>query len=116
MSWVFMVLIAILLLAVLLIEFRAIREGDEREHHAPGYALVMGGVVMIGIGIAGAMSDQAAMALLASAAGLILVVLGATLLVVCRRCPAHGHSGRARGPLGARPASSGTTHILRPRR
>jgi uncharacterized membrane protein len=78
MSWVFMVLIAILLLAVVLIELRAIREGDEREHHAPGYALVMGGVVMIGIGIAGAMSDQAAIALLASAVGLILVVLGAT--------------------------------------
>ena len=58
--------------------FRAVREGDEREHHAPGYALVMGGVIMIGIGIAGAMSDQAAMALLASAAGLILVALGAT--------------------------------------
>ena len=78
MSWVFMVSIAILLLAVVLIEFRAIREGDERQHHAPGYALVLGGVVVIGIGVAAAASDQTAIALLASAAGLISVVLGAT--------------------------------------
>jgi hypothetical protein len=78
MSWVFVVSIAILLLAIVLIEFRAIREGDERKHHAPGYALVLGGLVVIGIGIAAAMTDQAAIALLASTAGLISVAFGAT--------------------------------------
>ena len=78
MSWVFMVSIAILLVAIVLIELRAIRMGDERKHHAPGYALVMGGLVAIGLGIAAAMSEQEAIALLASSAGLLSVVLGAT--------------------------------------
>ena len=78
MSWVFMVSIAILLVAIVLIEVRAVRVGDEREHHAPGYALVMGGLVAIGLGIAAAMSEQEAIALLASSAGLLAVVLGAT--------------------------------------
>jgi uncharacterized membrane protein len=78
MSWVFVVSIAILLLAIVLIEFRAIREGDERKHHAPGYALVLGGLVMIGIGIAAAMTDQATIALLTSTAGLISVAFGVT--------------------------------------
>ena len=78
MSWVFMVSIAILLVAIVLIELRAIRMGDERKHHAPGYALVMGGLVAIGLGIAAAMSEQEALALLASSAGLLLVVRGAT--------------------------------------
>jgi hypothetical protein len=78
MSWVFMVSLAILLLAIVLIEFRAIREGDERRHHAPGYALVMGGLVVIGIGIASAVTDQGAIALIASTAGLISVAIGAT--------------------------------------
>ena len=62
----------------MLIELRAIRMGDERKHHAPGYALVMGGLVAIGLGIAAAMSEQEAIALLASSAGLLSVVLGAT--------------------------------------
>lgn len=78
MSWVFMVSIAVLLLAIVLIELRAIREGDEREHHAPGYAPVLGGLVLIGIGIAAAVSDLVVVALLASTVGLISVVLGAT--------------------------------------
>jgi hypothetical protein len=78
MSWVFLVSIAALLVAVVLIELRAIRMGDERSHHAPGYALVMGGLVMIGMGIAAAVSEQALPALLGSSAGLVLVVLGAT--------------------------------------
>ena len=78
MSWVFMVSIAILLVAIVLIELRAIRMGDERLHHAPGYALVMGGLIVIGLGIAAAMSEHVAMALLASSAGLLSVVLGAT--------------------------------------
>lgn len=78
MSWVFMVSIVVLLLAIVLIEFRAVRMGDERAHHAPGYALVMGGLVVIGIGIAAAVSGQAAIALLLSSAGLLSVALGAT--------------------------------------
>lgn len=78
MSWVFMVSVAILVAAVVLIEFRAVREGDERRHHAPGYALVMGGLFMISIGIAAALTEGAALALLASSAGLVAVVLGAT--------------------------------------
>jgi hypothetical protein len=77
MSWVFTVSIAMLLLAVLLIELRAVREGDERKHHAPGYALVLGGLIAIGVGIAAAMTEQTAIALGASALGLICVVLGA---------------------------------------
>ena len=78
MSWVFVVSVALLLAAVVLIEVRAVRAGDERWHHAPGYALVMGGLIVIGIGIAAAMSEQAVIALLASTAGLLSVVLGAT--------------------------------------
>jgi len=78
MSWVFMVSIVALLVAVALIEFRAVRMGDERLHHAPGYALVMGGLIVIGMGIAAAVSEQALPALLASSAGLVFVVLGAT--------------------------------------
>ncbi len=78
MSWVFVVSVAVLLTAVVLVEVRAVRTGDERWHHAPGYALVMGGLIVIGIGIAAAMSEQSAIALLASSAGLLSVVLGAT--------------------------------------
>ena len=78
MSWVFMVSIGVLIAAIVLIEVRAIRTGDERRHHAPGYALVMGGLIVIGIGIAAAVSEQAAIALLASLAGLGAVALGAT--------------------------------------
>ncbi len=78
MSWVFMVTIAILLAAIVLIEVRAVRTGDERQHHAPGYALVLGGLVVIGVGIAAAVSEHTVIALIASAAGLLSVVLGAT--------------------------------------
>ncbi len=78
MSWVFMVSIAVLLAAVVLIEYRAIRAGDERRHHAPGYALVLGGLVVIAIGIAAAVTEQGTVALLASLSGLGAVALGAT--------------------------------------
>jgi len=78
MSWVFVVSVAVLLAAVVLVEVRAVRSGDERWHHAPGYALVMGGLIAIGVGIAAAMSEQSTIALLASSAGLVSVVLGAT--------------------------------------
>ena len=78
MSWVLLVSVAVLLAAIVLIEVRAVRMGDERRHHAPGYALVLGGLIVIGIGIAGAVSEHPAIALLASLAGLLFVVLGAT--------------------------------------
>lgn len=78
MSWVFIVTVAILMAAIVLIEARAVRAGDERTHHAPGYALVMGGLIVIGVGIAAAVSEQAVIALLASSVGLLAVVLGAT--------------------------------------
>ncbi len=78
MSWVFMVSVVVLLIATALIELRAVRIGDERRHHAPGYALVMGGIIVIGVGIAAAVAERAPIALLASCAGLLAVALGAT--------------------------------------
>ena len=78
MSWVFLASIGVLIAAIVLIEVRAVRAGDERQHHAPGYAFVMGGLILIGIGIAAAVSEQAAIALLASSSGLGAVALGAT--------------------------------------
>lgn len=78
MSWVLMVTMAVLLAAVVLIEIRAIREGDERRRHAPGYSLVMVGLIVIAVGIAAALEDQALTALLLAGAGLGTVALGAT--------------------------------------
>jgi hypothetical protein len=78
MSWVLVVSMAILAAAVVLIEIRAVREGDERRRHAPGYALVMGGLIIIGLGIAAALTEAGASALLVSMAGLAVVALGAT--------------------------------------
>ena len=78
MSWVLILSVVILLAAVVLIEFRAIREGDERRRHAPGYALVMGGLVMIGIGIAAALTDEGPIAVLVSLVGLMAVALATT--------------------------------------
>ena len=86
MSWMLLVTMAILLAAVVLIEIRAIREGDERRRHAPGYALTLVGLVAIAIGIAAAISDQGLVALVLASAGLVTVALGATRhdLVVVR--------------------------------
>jgi hypothetical protein len=78
MSWVLLVTMAILLAAIVLIEVRAIREGDERRRHAPGYALTLIGLVAIAIGIAEAISNQGPTALVLAGAGLVTVVLGAT--------------------------------------
>jgi hypothetical protein len=78
MSLIFLVSIAILLVAIVLIELRAVREGDERRHHAPGYAFVIGGLVFIGIGIAMAVSEASGPSLAFSVLGLIAVVYGAT--------------------------------------
>jgi hypothetical protein len=86
MSWMLLVTMAILLVAVVLIEIRAVREGDERRRHAPGYALTLVGLVAIAIGIAAAISDQGLVALVLASAGLVTVALGATRhdLVVMR--------------------------------
>jgi hypothetical protein len=78
MSWILVVSLAVLAIAVLLIERRAIREGDERKRTAPGFATVTCGVFMIAIGLAAAIADDALIALVASAAGLVAVVLGFT--------------------------------------
>ena len=78
MSWVLMVTVAIFLAAAVLIEIRAVREGDERRRHAPGYALTLIGLVAIAMGIATAIGEESVMALLLAAGGLVAVALGAT--------------------------------------
>lgn len=78
MSWVFVLSMVVLAAAVVLIELRAVREGDESSRHAPGYAFVMGGLVIIALGIAAALTDAGVVALLVSMAGLAVVALGAT--------------------------------------
>jgi len=76
MSWVFMVSVLILGAALVLIEVRAVRAGDERRRHAPGYAFVMGGLIPIGLGMAAALTETGLPALIVSSAGLVAVVLG----------------------------------------
>lgn len=78
MSWDFIVSIVFLLAAIVLIEVRAVRAGDERRRHAPGYVFVLGGLVLLGFGIAAAVTGEEAFALLLSAAGLACVAFGAT--------------------------------------
>jgi hypothetical protein len=78
MSLVFVLTLVTLAAAVVLIEIRAVRAGDERRHHAPGYALVLGGLILISLGIAAALSDAGAPSLLVSTAGLAVVAIGAT--------------------------------------
>ena len=77
MSWVFLVSLACLVLAVVFIEYRALRAGDERGHPVPGHDLVMVGLIAVGIGIAAAVSEQTLLALLASSVGLVTVIAGA---------------------------------------
>ncbi len=78
MSLVLVVSMVIFLAAVVLIEVRAIREGDERRYRAPGYWFVMGGLVLLALGIAAAIDDASLMAVLLSAIGLLGVALGTT--------------------------------------
>ena len=78
MPWVLLTSVALLLAAIVMIELRAIREGDERRHHAPGYALVMGGLVLIALGIAAAVSESNIAALALSLFGLLVVARGST--------------------------------------
>jgi hypothetical protein len=78
MSSILMVTLALLAIAVVLIELRAVREGDERRRTAPGFALVTCGVFMLALGVAAAIAGDEAVALLASLAGLSVVALGAS--------------------------------------
>jgi hypothetical protein len=78
MSTVLVMSMAILAAAVVLIEIRAVRAGDERRYHAPGYALVMGGLIVLALGIATALTDEGALAIIVSVAGLVVVAFGAT--------------------------------------
>jgi hypothetical protein len=77
MTWVFILSMATLAAAIIIIEIRAVRE-DESRQHAPGFALVMGGLVMIALGIAASIESTGASPLLASFAGLATVTFGAT--------------------------------------
>jgi hypothetical protein len=76
MSWVLVVSLTLLAAAVVLVELRAIRQGDERRHAAPGFVLITCGVFMLAIGIAAAIGDDSMIALVASVAGLATVALG----------------------------------------
>jgi hypothetical protein len=78
MSSILVVALALLAIAVVLIELRALREGDERERTAPGFALVTCGVFMLALGVAAAVAGDEPLALIASLAGLATVALGAT--------------------------------------
>lgn len=77
MSWVSLMSIVVLLIAVVLIEYRAAREGDERKKHAPGYDLALVGLVMLGIGVGAAVADHTIIAVVASLGGLVAVALAA---------------------------------------
>jgi hypothetical protein len=77
MSWVLLASLVVLMAAILLIEYRAIRIGDERRSRAPGYSTVLIGLALIGAGVAGAATGWYGAALLTSAFGLALVTVGA---------------------------------------
>jgi hypothetical protein len=76
MSWVLIVCLAILAAGVVLIERRAVREGDERKRTAPGFAFVTLGVFMLAVGVAAAIAGDEPVALASSSLGLVSVVLG----------------------------------------
>jgi hypothetical protein len=76
MSWVLIVCLAIFAVAVILIERRAVREGDERKRTAPGFVFVTLGVFLLAIGVAAALADDESIALASSGLGLVSVVLG----------------------------------------
>ena len=73
-----MTTLIIFTVAVVLIELRALREGDERRHTAPGFVLVTIGVFMLAIGIAAAIAADETIALATASAGLVAVALGAS--------------------------------------
>ena len=77
MSWVLIASLVVLVAAIVLVEYRAIRVGDERRSHAPGYSTVLIGLALISVGVAGAATGGYGMALLSSAFGLAIVTVGA---------------------------------------
>lgn len=86
MSWILVATLIIFTVAVVLIELRAVREGDERRHTAPGFVLVTIGVFMLALGVAAAIAEDEMIALATVSAGLVAVALGAT-----SRGPAAAH-------------------------
>jgi hypothetical protein len=86
MSWILIVSLAIFGLALVLIEVRAIRTGDERQHAAPGFLAVTCGVILLALGIGAAIAGDETIALATSAIGLAAVTLGVSAR---RRVPSH---------------------------
>jgi hypothetical protein len=78
MSPILLVTIGALLAAIVLIEFRAVRAGDERRHHATGYAYVLIGLVAIVSAIAMALTHEALLALVLAVVGFVAVAFGST--------------------------------------
>ena len=76
MTWILLLTITFMLAAIVLIELRAVRAGDEREHHAPGYAYVLIGLVALSSAIGMALMDQTLFAMLLSTVGLMSVGVG----------------------------------------
>jgi hypothetical protein len=86
MSWILIVTLAIFGLALVLIEVRAIRTGDERQHAAPGFLAVTCGVILLALGVAAAIAGDETIALATSVVGLTAVTLG---VATRRRVPSH---------------------------
>lgn len=78
MSWVLVVSLVLFAVALVLIEVRAIRAGDERQHAAPGFLSVTCGVFLLALGVAAAIAGDETVALATSAIGLAAVALGAS--------------------------------------
>jgi hypothetical protein len=78
MSWVLVVALVLFAIALVLVEVRAVRTGDEREHAAPGFLAVTCGVFLLAIGVAAAIAGDETVALATSAIGLAAVALGAS--------------------------------------
>jgi hypothetical protein len=86
MSWILIVSLAIFGLALVLIEVRAIRTGDERQQAGPGFLSVTCGVILLALGVAAAIAGDETIALATSAVGLAAVAVGASAR---RRVPSH---------------------------
>lgn len=78
MSWIMVVSLAIFGLALVLIEVRAVRTGDERQHAGPGFVSITCGVILLALGLAAAIAGHETIALASSAIGLAAVALGAS--------------------------------------
>jgi hypothetical protein len=86
MSWILIVSLVIFGLALVLIEVRAIRTGDERQHAAPGFLAVTCGVILLALGVGAAIAGDETIALATSVVGLAAVTIGVSAR---RRVPSH---------------------------